>query len=167
MSMLRVCLPAAIAALAFLFTHVTHAQQTSSFATSGSAAVRSAALVEQTAPRSAAADTPAVKRTVLLQHNTSAPGFEAVLVEVEIPVGQREGRHFHSGTAMIHVTDGAITLDYEGKPTVRYKAGDSFFVDAKAVHEGINKENVPAKAIATFIVPKGQPVTTQVAAATK
>jgi quercetin dioxygenase-like cupin family protein len=110
---------------------------------------------------------PQVKRTVLLQHDTSAPGFEAVLVAVEIPVGGREGRHFHSGTAMIHVTDGAITLDYEGKPTVRYKAGDSFFVDAKAVHEGINKENVPAKAIATFIIPKGQPVTTQVPPATK
>ena len=92
---------------------------------------------------------------------------EAVLVAVEIPVGGREGRHFHSGTAVIHVTDGAITLDYEGKPTVRYKAGDSFFVDAKAVHEGINKDNVPAKAIATFINPKGQPVTTQAAAATK
>jgi quercetin dioxygenase-like cupin family protein len=52
-----------------------------------------------------------VKRTVLLQHDTSAPGFEAILVAVEIPVGGREGRHFHPGTAMIHVTDGAITLD--------------------------------------------------------
>ena len=138
MSIRRICVLAAIAALAFVFTQVAHAQQG-----------------------------PAVKRTVLLQHDTSAPGFEAVLVAVEIPVGGREGRHFHSGTAMIHVTDGAITLDYEGKPTVRYKAGDSFFVDAKAVHEGINKENVPAKAIATFIIPKGQPVTTQAAGATK
>jgi len=137
MSIRRIFVLAAIAALAFLSTQVTHAQQA-----------------------------PTVKRTVLLQHDTSAAGFEAVLVAVEIPVGGREGRHFHSGTAMIHVTDGAITLDYEGKPTVRYKAGDSFFVDAKAVHEGINKENVPAKAIATFINPKGQPVTTQ-AAATK
>jgi quercetin dioxygenase-like cupin family protein len=138
MSIRRIFVLAAIAALAFVSTQVMHAQQP-----------------------------PTVKRTVLLQHDTSAPGFEAVLVAVEIPVGGREGRHFHSGTAMIHVTDGAITLDYEGKPTVRYKAGDSFFVDAKAVHEGINKENVPAKAIATFINPKGQPVTTQVAAATK
>jgi quercetin dioxygenase-like cupin family protein len=113
------------------------------------------------------AQAPAVKRTVLLQHDTSASGYEAVLVSVEIPVGGREGRHTHSGTAMIHVTDGAITLDYEGKPTTTYKAGQSFFVDAGKVHEGINKENVPAKAIATFIIPKGQPVTTQVGAATK
>ena len=138
MTIRRIVVLAAIAALAFVSAQVIHAQQA-----------------------------PTVKRTVLLQHDTSAPGFEAVLVAVEIPVGGREGRHFHSGTAMIHVTDGAITLDYEGKPTVRYKAGDSFFVDAKAVHEGINKENVPAKAIATFINPKGQPVTTQAAAATK
>ena len=138
MSIRRIFVLAAIAALAFVSTQVMHAQQP-----------------------------PTVKRTVLLQHDTSVPGYEAVLVSVEIPAGGREGRHFHSGTAMIHVTDGAITLDYEGKPTVRYKAGDSFFVDAKAVHEGINKENVPAKAIATFINPKGQPVTTQVGAATK
>ena len=110
---------------------------------------------------------PAVKRTVLLQHDTSAPGFEAVLVAVEIPVGGREGRHTHSGTAMIHVLEGAITLDYEGKPTMTYKAGESFFVDAGKVHEGINKGNVPSKAIATFVIPKGQPVTTQVPAATK
>ena len=79
---------------------------------------------------------PTVKRTVLLQHDTSAPGYEAVLVAVEIPVGGREGRHTHSGTAMIHVTDGAITLDYDGTPTVTYKAGESFFVDAGKVTKG-------------------------------
>jgi len=110
---------------------------------------------------------PTVKRTVLLQHDTSAPGYEALLVAVEIPVGGREGRHTHPGTAMIHVLEGALTLDYEGKPTMTYKAGESFFVDAKSVHEGINKGNVPAKAIATFVIPKGQPVTTQVPPATK
>lgn len=131
------------------------------------AAVAVLTLVSVHAQTQASAQAPTVKRTVLLQHETSAPGFEAVLVSVEIPVGGREGRHTHSGTAMIHVTDGALTLDYEGKPTVTYKAGDSFFVDAGKVHEGINRGNVAAKAIATFIIPKGQPVTTQVAAATK
>jgi len=138
MTIRRICVLAAIAALAFVSAQVTHAQQG-----------------------------PAVKRTVLLQHDTSVPGYEAVLVSVEIPVGGREGRHTHPGTAMIHVLEGAITLDYEGKPTATYKAGQSFFVDAGKVHEGINKENVAAKAIATFVIPKGQPVTTQAAPATK
>ena len=134
----RMFVIAGLAAVAVVSAHVTHAQQA-----------------------------PAVKRTVLLQHETSVPGYEAVLVSVEIPVGGREGRHTHPGTAVIHVVDGALTLDYEGKPTVTYKAGQSFFVDAGKVHEGINKESVPAKAIATFVVPKGQPITTQVPAATK
>jgi len=138
MTIRRIVVLAAIAALAFVSAQVIHAQQA-----------------------------PTVKRTVLLQHDTSVPGYEALLVSVEIPVGGREGRHTHPGTAMIHVLEGAITLDYEGKPTTTYKAGQSFFVDAGKVHEGINKENVPAKAIATFVIPKGQPVTAQVGAATK
>jgi len=110
----------------------------------------------------AQAAAPAVKRTVLLQHDTSAPGFEALLVQVEIPVGGREGRHTHPGLAMIHVLEGTLSLDYEGKPQASYKAGDSFFVEAGKVHEGINKGNMPVKAVATFIIPKGQPVTTAV-----
>jgi quercetin dioxygenase-like cupin family protein len=138
MTIRRIVVLAAIAAFAFVSAQVTHAQQA-----------------------------PTVKRTVLLQHDTSAPGYEALLVSVEIPVGGREGRHTHPGTAMIHVLEGALTLDYEGKPTTTYKAGESFFVDAGKVHEGINKGNVPAKAIATFVIPKGQPVTAQVGAATK
>ncbi|HXD17919.1 MAG TPA: cupin domain-containing protein [Vicinamibacterales bacterium] len=116
---------------------------------------------------SAQAQAPTVKRTVLLQHDTSVPGYEAVLVQVEIPAGGREGRHTHPGLAMIHVEEGTLTLDYEGKPTVGYKPGESFFVEAGKVHEGINKGTGPVKAIATFVVPKGQPITTQVAAATK
>jgi len=115
----------------------------------------------------AAAQAPTVKRTVLLQHDTSVPGYEAVLVSVEIPAGGREGRHTHPGLAMIHVEEGTLTLDYEGKPTVGYKPGDSFFVEAGKVHEGMNKGTTPVKAIATFVVPKGQPITTQVAPATK
>ena len=113
------------------------------------------------------AQAPTVKRTVLLQHDTSAPGFEELLVSVEIPAGGREGRHTHPGLAMVHVLEGTLSLDYEGKPQASYKAGDSFFVEAGKVHEGINKSNAPVKAIATFVIPKGQPVTTQAAAATK
>ena len=124
--------------------------------------------VQAQAPGSAnAADGPAVKRTVLLRHDTSFPGYEAVLVAVEIPAGGREGRHTHPGLAMIRVDEGTLTLDYEGKPTASYKAGESFFVEGGKVHEGMNKGAMPVKAIATFIIPKGQPVTTQVGGATR
>ena len=125
------------------------------------------ALAATLAVVSAQAQAPTVKRTMLLQHDTSMPGYEAVLVAVEIPAGGREGRHTHPGLAMIHVEEGTLTLDYEGKPTTPYKAGDSFFVEAGKVHEGMNKGTTPVKAIATFVIPKGQPVTTQVPPATK
>jgi quercetin dioxygenase-like cupin family protein len=131
------------------------------------AVLAAAVLVARTATYAQAPQAPNVKRTVLLQHDTSVPGYEAVLVAVEIPAGGREGRHTHPGLAMIHVEEGTLTLDYEGKPTTPYKAGESFFVEAGKVHEGMNKGTTLVKAIATFVVPKGQPITTQVPPATK
>jgi len=105
---------------------------------------------------------PEVVRKVLLQHDLPMPGWSEALVAVEIPVGGREGRHTHPGPAIVHVQEGAITLDYEGQPTKTYKAGDTFYVDTGKVHEGINMGNVPARAIASFVTPKGQPLTAQV-----
>ena len=78
------------------------------------------------------------------------------------PVGAREGRHTHPGLLLIHVEEGTLTLDYEGKPSTDYKPGDSVFVEPGKVHEGINKGNTPVKAIATFVIPTGATITTQV-----
>jgi quercetin dioxygenase-like cupin family protein len=111
------------------------------------------------APRTFAQATPEVKRTVLLRHDTPAPGFEAVLVRVEIPVGGREGRHTHPGLVIIHVEEGTLSLDDEGKPTTDYKPGDSVAVEAGKIHEGINKGSTPIKVIATFVIPKGVTLT--------
>jgi len=107
------------------------------------------------------AQQPAVQRKVLLQQDLTIPGYQAVLVSVEIPVGGREGRHTHPGSVLVHVEEGALTLDYDGKPTVTYKVGESFYVEPGKIHEGINRGNTPIKAIATFIVEKGKPLTTQ------
>jgi quercetin dioxygenase-like cupin family protein len=107
------------------------------------------------------AQQPTVQRKVLLQQDLTIPGYQAVLVSVEIPVGGREGRHTHPGSVLVHVQEGALTLDYEGKPTVTYKVGESFYVEPGKVHEGINRGNTPIKAVATFIVEKGKPLTTQ------
>ena len=101
-------------------------------------------------------------RTVLLKHDLPMSGYEAVLVEVTMPVGTREGRHTHPGSALVYVQEGALTLDHDGRPTVTYKVGESFFVDAGRVHEGMNRGNATVKAIATFIVEKGKAMTTQV-----
>lgn len=117
----------------------------------------------QSAPAPAAPAAPAVVRKVLTQQDLPIPGnYSLVLVSVEIPVGGREGRHTHPGALVVYVQEGAFTLDHEGKPTVTYKAGETFSVEAGKIHEGINKGATPAKGLASFVVPKGQPLTTQV-----
>ena len=101
-----------------------------------------------------------VTRSVLLRRPTSVPGYEVVMLEAVIPAGAREGRHTHPGTLVARVEQGTVTLDYEGK-TTDYKAGESFFVDAGKLHEGMNKGGVTAKILATLVVKTGDALTTQ------
>lgn len=108
------------------------------------------------------ADAPEVVRKVLMQQDLPIPNTTEVLGQVTVPVGGREGKHTHPGAVMVYVVSGAISLDYEGKPTITYKAGDTFFVESGKVHEGINRGNVPAVLLATFVGPKDQPFTKQV-----
>jgi quercetin dioxygenase-like cupin family protein len=108
---------------------------------------------------------PTVVRTVLNQQDLPmAGGYAAALVRVDLPVGAREGRHQHPGTLIAHVVEGVLTLDYEGKPTMEYKVGDTFFVEPMKIHEGMNKGTVPTKLIASFVFPKDKPMTIQVPA---
>src|SRR6266550_3637601 len=83
---------------------------------------------------SLSAQQPTVTRKVLMQQDLAIPGYTAALVAVEIPVGGREGRHTHPGTVMVLVQEGAITLDYEGKPTMTYKAGQTLSVERDESH---------------------------------
>ena len=106
------------------------------------------------------ADAPAVVRKVLMQED--APGGQTLsTVEVTIPVGGREGKHTHPGPLIVHVISGAFSLDYEGKPNITYKAGETFLAEPGHVHEGINMGTVPAVGIATLVTPKGGPLTKQ------
>ena len=111
-------------------------------------------------PSAPHAQSAGVKRTVLMRRATTVPGYEVVLIEAEIPAGGREGRHTHPGTLLARVEQGTVTLDYEGKSTA-YKTGESFFVDAGKIHEGMNNGNVTAKILATLVVKTGETLTTQ------
>jgi quercetin dioxygenase-like cupin family protein len=120
-----------------------------------------AVLLVGLAARAVVAQQPTVERKVLLQQDVSIPGYQNVLVAVTIPPGGREGRHTHPGTAIVHVLEGALTLDHDGRTTATYKAGDTLYVDAGKVHEGMNRGTTPVRAIASFVVEKGKPLTTQ------
>ena len=107
----------------------------------------------------AIAQQPTIQRKVLLTQDLPIPGYQAVMAAVEIPAGGREGRHTHPGALVVYVQEGVLTLDQEGKPTMTYKAGDSFYIEPGKIHEGINKGTSPVKAIATFVIEKGKPLT--------
>jgi len=109
-----------------------------------------------------AAQQPIVTRKILLKQDSAIPGYEEDLVAVEIPVGGREGRHTHPGSVLIYVQEGTLTFDYEGKPTATYNPGDAFYVEPDKIHEGINNGKTTVKVLATFILKKGLPMTTQV-----
>jgi quercetin dioxygenase-like cupin family protein len=70
------------------------------------------------------------------------------------------GRHRHPGTLVGYILEGELTLEVDGQPPKTFKAGESVFVEAGRVHEGTNKGNVPVKAVVTFIVEKGKPLST-------
>jgi quercetin dioxygenase-like cupin family protein len=103
---------------------------------------------------------PALKRTVLMRRAITAPGYEAIMIRTEVPVGGREGRHTHPGTFVGLVEQGTFQVDYEGVPSTIYKAGESFFVDAGKIHEGINVGDVPVKVLLTIVVENGATLVT-------
>jgi quercetin dioxygenase-like cupin family protein len=129
------------------------------FVTIGVALIGLAAL--SITPTPASAQQPTVQRKMLLTQDLPIAGYQTVMAAVEIPVGGREGRHTHPGAVVGYVQEGVLTLDYEGRPTATYKAGESFYIEPGKIHEGINNGASPVKIIATFVVEKGKPLTTQ------
>jgi quercetin dioxygenase-like cupin family protein len=123
------------------------------------AAVVAAASFMAAIPRPATAQV-GLERKVLLQQDAQIPGYETVVAEVSIAVGGREGRHSHSGTLVGYILEGELTLELEGQPTKIVKAGEAVLIEPRQVHEGFNKGTVPIKALVTFIVEKGKPLTT-------
>jgi quercetin dioxygenase-like cupin family protein len=110
----------------------------------------------------AAAQQSAITRKVLLQHDLAIPGYVATMIAQEIAVGGREGKHKHPGMLVAYIQEGELTVEYEGKPSVTYKAGDTFYLEPGTIHEGINKGTTPMKALATFVSEKGAPLMTPV-----
>jgi quercetin dioxygenase-like cupin family protein len=98
-----------------------------------------------------------IQRKVLLQQD-GPPGYQTVLTSVEIPVGVSEIRHTHPGMLVVYVLEGTLALETEGRPRTTYKPGDSFYVDAGKIHQGINTGNVPVKIAATLVAEKGKPM---------
>ena len=93
-----------------------------------------------------------LKRTQL----KGAPGWEAILVQRDVPAGAESGKHTQSGNEIVYIQEGSVTLEVEGKPPVTLKAGEAFATSAGEVHNVKNaSKTAPVKALAFYVAKKG------------
>ena len=98
------------------------------------------------------------KRVELQRHELSTQGHEAVLARAEFPVGAAAPRHTHPGEEVGYVLEGELSFELEGKPAMKLKAGDSFFVPAGQVHSAKNTGKTAAAVLSTYIIEKDKPL---------
>jgi quercetin dioxygenase-like cupin family protein len=118
-----------------------------------------ALLIAGVAVGSGFADAQQLQRKVLLQQD-APPGFQTVLTSVEFPPGASEIRHTHPGMLVVYVIEGTLVVESEGRPRTTYKPGDSFYIEAGKVHQGINSSTAPVKIVAMQVAEKGKPLST-------
>jgi len=85
-----------------------------------------------------------------------APGWEAILVERDLPPGAESGKHTQSGNEIVYIQEGSVTFEAQDKPAVTLKPGESFTTVAGEVHNVKNaSSSAPAKALAFYVAKKG------------
>ncbi|MGA3195941.1 MAG: cupin domain-containing protein [Terriglobales bacterium] len=93
-----------------------------------------------------------VKRTDLKE----SPGWEAILVQRDLPPGAESGEHTQGGNEIVYIQEGSVILEVEGKPPVTVKAGEAFTTSAGEVHNVKNaSKSAPVKALAFYVAKKG------------
>jgi len=98
-------------------------------------------------------------RIDLQRHDLGTPGREVLQALVSFEPGASFPRHKHPGEEMIYVTKGVIEYEVAGK-WVTVKAGEVLFVPSGVVHAARNSGSEPAAELATYVLEKGQPLTT-------
>src|SRR4051812_39729572 len=82
------------------------------------------------------AQVPGFKRIEMQKQDVGATGREAVLARAEFDAGAVAPKHTHPGEEIGFILEGELTLEIDGKPPQKLKAGDSFFVPAGQVLTG-------------------------------
>ena len=96
---------------------------------------------------------PGVSLKVLQRSDGPLPGYETVILELEIEAGTMVGRHTHPGIESTYVVEGAAELLVDGHPTRVLKPGDAFQIPPNLPHS-VNIGDCKAKACSTLIVEK-------------
>ena len=117
-------------------------------------------------PVAAEAQTPApAPPTELARHALTGPfeGFEAVLVELNIPPNRQGGSpsHRHPGPVLGYIVEGQMRFAINNEPERVLPVGATFFEPSGAVHTtaGSARSDGPTRAVVFMLVPKGRPLT--------
>jgi quercetin dioxygenase-like cupin family protein len=112
------------------------------------------------------AQTPAARGPAeLARHTLTGPfeGFEAVLVELNIPPGPGSTGpgHRHPGPVLGYIAEGQMRFAINNEKEQILPVGRTFFEPAGAVHTtaGSARTDGPTRALVFMIVPKGAPLT--------
>jgi quercetin dioxygenase-like cupin family protein len=100
-----------------------------------------------------------IKRTPL-QKIDFPEGYTTVTAIAEIPAGGASGRHSHPGIETGYVLDGELELAFDGKPSLKVKAGESYQIPAGEIHDAKASGDKPLKVLAIYIVDKTKPLAT-------
>ena len=101
----------------------------------------------------------------LARHALTGPleGFEAVLVELNVPPGQRSSGpgHRHPGPVLGYIVEGQMRFAINNEPEQIVPVGSTFFEPSGAVHTttGSATTDGPTRALVFMLVPKGSPLT--------
>lgn len=101
--------------------------------------------------------TQGIKRTPLQRFDVPGTAYETVIGIAEIAPNVSIGRHTHPGPESGYLIEGSFELLIEGEPPRLLKAGESYKVAPRTVHDA-KTGSAGAKVIATYVVEKGQPI---------
>lgn len=107
---------------------------------------------------SAQAQKPDIGRTELARRDLGDSVREVIQVRVDFAQGAAFPRHAHPGVEVAFVLEGSLEYQFDGKPPVILKAGESLFIPSGAFHSARNAGSGIASELATYVVDKGKPL---------
>lgn len=116
-------------------------------------------VAQQSAP-AAASQGQRIKRTPLQRFDVPGTAYETVIGIADIAPNVSIGRHTHPGPESGYLLEGSFELLIDGEALRLLKAGDSYKVPPRTVHDAKTGPN-GAKVIATYVVEKGQPLASE------
>jgi quercetin dioxygenase-like cupin family protein len=99
-----------------------------------------------------------IGRIEVLRRDLGQTGREVIQVRVDFAPGAAFGMHTHPGEEVAYVPEGSLEYQFEGKPPITLKAGDSLFIPTGMPHAARNVGSVNAAELATYLVEKGKPL---------